>query len=581
LFFGITSKKDCKDKYHFLKYKSPKNICSGISLNMNITYKISCQNPLSQFIQIEMEFEINQLASVLLQLPAWRAGKYQLANYAQNIRKFQILDPEGCAVQFEKMTKDAWTFTPSKVGKYTVRYDYYAAKMDAGSCWVDEEQIYLNFVNCCLELKKSGNRELLVELDFPNYPQTVTTLERKNDQTLFASDFQQLADSTLLAAKKLTHWEFQLQAVNFHIWIHGEIHFSNAKLIQNFKRFASAQIRDFGEFPEQEYHFIFQLLPYKHYHGVEHRKGTVITFGPAKSLKDPRQMDELLGVSSHELYHAWNVCRIRPKELLPYDFSKEVYTKAGWVLEGITSYMGDLYLLKSGVYSLENYLKNLEKIINRESQHFGWQNQHILESSFDLWLDGYQEGIPNRKVSIYSHGALINLCLDIKLLLAGSSLAKVMRHAWTKFGKAESGYSDRNFWQLITNQIDDKEDLSDFYNKYICGYQDILKELKELLPKIGLNLKSEQNPDVLAHNLGVISDAGKITKIHPESPAIDKLMIGDHISFEKVENQFVIKAERINGNTYNFNLSIQEYSFYPNLKLEKSIEANLRDLWMV
>lgn len=131
--------------------------------------------------------------------------------------------------------------------------------------------------------------------------------------------------------------------------------------LDQFNAFSSKLIHDFGEFPEPEYHFIFQLLPYPHYHGVEHRRGTVITFGPAVNLADPAQMEELLGVSCHELYHAWNVCRIRPKELLPYDFSKEAYTKAGLLLEGVTTYMGDLYLLKSGVYDLPPISNILKK----------------------------------------------------------------------------------------------------------------------------------------------------------------------------------------------------------------------------
>ncbi|WP_373400761.1 hypothetical protein [Algoriphagus halophilus] len=230
-----------------------------------------------------------------------------------------------------------------------------------------------------------------------------------------------LVDSTLLASNNVQHWTYVSTGSLFHIWIQGTIHFDIKAFLDNFQKFTDTQIKDFGEFPESQYHFIFQLLPYKHYHGVEHQKGTVITLGPAKDLVENLKMEDLLGVSSHELYHAWNVCRIRPKELLPYDFSKETYTQAGWLLEGITTYMGDLYLLKSGVYSLEVFLKQIESTLQREVNNLGWKNQNILESSFDLWLDGYQPGIPDRKVNIYTHGSLICFCLDL-LLIEGEAV---------------------------------------------------------------------------------------------------------------------------------------------------------------
>src|SRR5690606_23960414 len=108
------------------------------------------------------------------------------------------------------------------------------------------------------------------------------------------------------------------------------------------------------------------------------------------------------------------------------------YQKAGWIIEGITTYMGDIFLLRSGYFSLEEYLETFEKVLNRESLNFGWQNQSILESSFDLWIDGYEAGIPDKKVSIYTHGALIAFCLDAMLLDEKSSLNHVMKILWRK-----------------------------------------------------------------------------------------------------------------------------------------------------
>lgn len=544
-----------------------------------IHYRISCLNPASQFVQFELKISAQNNGEIHLQLPAWRAGRYQLANYAQNLRDFRIKNSSGQGVGFQKKTKDCWVFKIENSEEYIISYEYFAAKMDAGSAWADEEQVYLNLVNCCFEVKAMGDEPFELELDLPDYPIVVSILPESGTGFFRTKDFQQLADSTILAAKKISHWEYSVEETLFNIWIHGEVHFEKEPFIENFRKFTQTQIRDFGEFPESEYHFIFQLLAYPHFHGVEHRKGTVITFGPAENLKESVHMNELLGVSSHELYHSWNVCRIRPKELLPYDFSQETYTKAGWMLEGITTYMGDLYLLKSGVFDLPTYLKEVEDILNRESLNEGWRNYSILESSMDLWLDGYQAGIPDRKVNIYSHGAVICFCLDIMLQSEGSSLPEVMKMAWEKYGKPFQSYGENGIWNLILDCAKDKKKFNYFYESYISGNEDLLNYFGSIVPVLGFELRLLPNPEPLSSKLGVLLQKDVITKIHPESAAYTSLMIGDHIKAEFSTDSAMLEVSRINGKKYLFDFPVDKREFYSVYSIEIGQETNLREKW--
>jgi predicted metalloprotease with PDZ domain len=545
-----------------------------------IHYRISCLNPVSQFVQFELRITTQNNGETHLQLPSWRAGRYQLANYAQNIRNFRIKNSSGQRVDFQKITKDCWVFKSKNSEEYFISYEYFAAKMDAGSAWIDEEQVYINLVSCCFGVKEMADLPFELELNLPDYPIVVSTLPESGTDFFRAKDFQQLADSTILAAKKITHWEYSVERTLFHICIHGEVHFEKDPFIENFRKFTQTQILDFGEFPESEYHFIFQLLAYPHFHGVEHRKGTVITFGPAENLKESVHMNELLGVSSHELYHAWNVCRIRPIELLPYDFSRETYTKSGWMLEGITTYMGDLYLLKSGVFDLPAYLKEVEDILNRESLNEGWRNYSILESSMDLWLDGYQAGIPDRKVNIYSHGAIICFCLDIMLRSDGSGLPEVMRMAWEKYGKPFRGYDEMGLWNLILDCAADKEKFNSFYESFISGNEDLVNYLGSLIPSLGLELHLLPNPEPLTSKLGILLQKEVITKIHPQSAAYTCLMVGDHIMAEFSTDNVKIEASRINGKKYRFDFPIAEKEFFPVNSIEIGQETSLRKKWM-
>ncbi|TDQ17661.1 putative metalloprotease with PDZ domain [Algoriphagus boseongensis] len=532
-----------------------------------IHYHITCPNPESQFIHIQLELENQELDPLKLQLPSWRAGRYQLANYAQNIRGFKVFDTAGNLIPFQKKSKDLWQIIGS--GKLLVNYEYWAGKMDAGSAWVDDEQVYFNLVNCCFEVLGQSSEEILVTLELPEFPDQISTLIPVSKSSWKAADFQMLADSTILASKKLIHWNYRAGDSDFHIWIQGEVHFEKGKFISAFEAFSKKLIQDFGEFPEPEYHFIFQLLPYPHYHGVEHRRGTVITFGPAEKLAEPEEMEELLGVSCHELYHAWNVCRIRPKELLPYDFSKETYTEAGLILEGVTTYLGDMYLLKSGVYKLETYLKHLAKVIQREADNFGWKNYSILESSFDLWLDGYVPGIPDRKVNIYTRGAILAMGLDAILINSRSSLRVVMRRMWERFGKPNLGYTFSDFQEIIAEEAGSRKLIEDFFERFVSGHKDYFGEFKRLLNSLGIQWNEDFDQNPLLHEFGVrINELKQITQIHPESDAYKKLMKGDVILEENIEEEkkAALKINRM-GRVISVNLDSSKGLFFPKISL--------------
>ena len=502
-----------------------------------IHYRISCPNPASQFLQIELRFSCLANEKVQLQLPAWRAGRYQIANYAQNLRGLTASNSKGNPIPFTKTTKDRWELIAPDDTLIHITYEYWAGKMDAGSAWVDDEQVYVNLVNCCFEILGRSEEPVAVQLDLEDYPQRAVTLTQTEASTWMAENYQILADATVLAAKKVEQETYAIGNTQFQAWFRGEIHFDRTRFIDQLQVFSNRMIADFGSFPEEEYHFIFHLLPYPHYHGVEHRRGTVITFGPASSLAEEEAQEELLGISCHELYHAWNVCRIRPKEFLPYDFSKETYTQAGLVLEGVTTYFGDLYLLKSKVYDLPTYLRHLEKIVQREAAHYGWKNASIEESSIDLWLDGYVAGIPNRKVNIYSRGALLSLCLDVILLQEGSSLAQVMKGMWENFGLSFKGYEVQDFEKLVAASVSNPEKITHFFDAFVRGKEDLYPVLVDCFSALGLEIKKRFSENTLLHLAGIQLNGDQvIQQIHPDSKAYQHLIVHDQLLNLNSEN---------------------------------------------
>ena len=143
---------------------------------MKANYHIKSANPTTQFIQIELSIYLASPQKLSLQLPAWRPGRYQIADYAKNIRSFSVTDTNDSLIPFEKSQKNRWEISVQNPTTIRIRYDYYAAKMDAGSCWVDETQIYLNFVNCCLEVLDFPQLTYELTMEIPEDFQSMSTI---------------------------------------------------------------------------------------------------------------------------------------------------------------------------------------------------------------------------------------------------------------------------------------------------------------------------------------------------------------------------------------------------------------------
>jgi predicted metalloprotease with PDZ domain len=495
-------------------------------------YFISYTNPLTHLVEIEIHLTQLNSSILELQLPAWRPGRYELQNYAANIKGFKAYDKNGQALPFTKTSRNKWQVENERSKEVKICYQYYAYQMDAGGCWLDEEQLYLNFICCLLYVPKKINEACTVQLSLPENYKTACGLPSKN-HLLKAENFYHLVDSPMIASASLTHLSFECQNIPFNIWIQGANHIASERMLTDFQKYTEEQIRMMGDFPEKDYHYLFQFLPYRHYHGVEHRNSTVIVLGPAETIPE-KGYEDLVGISSHELFHAWNIIKIRPVEMFPYDFSKENYFTTGFVAEGFTTYYGDLFLARSGVFSTEEYFTELNTNFKRHFDNFGNANLSLAESSQDLWIDGYTAGIPNRKVSIYVKGCIAALILDLTIrhhTHHEKSLDDLMRLLWKDFGKKRKGYSFQDIVKA-SEKIAGK-DLGLFFEECILGYTDMKEPLSVLLQTVGCLLKEESAPSIAERNFGFrFTDRANrlfIESIAPESPAEKVLSKDDEI----------------------------------------------------
>jgi predicted metalloprotease with PDZ domain len=554
-------------------------------------YTIRTDKAYKHFITIELTINVKNPGKIKLQLPAWRPGRYELANYAKNVRNFSAYDQDGNELVYAKTTKDLWDIETQNAQNIKVLYTYFAKQMDAGGSFVDEEICYLNFINCLLYQEESINDPCKLRLEINSAYKIACGLEVLNN-SIHASSYYELADSPLIAAEKLMLHSYESHNTIFNIWVHGKVSENQDNLIKDFKKFTQKQCELFGEFPESSYHFLIHILPYPHYHGVEHAKSTVITLGPDSSFNEKEFYSNLLGISSHELFHAWNVCKIRPLALMPYNFKQENYFDTGYVAEGFTTYYGDLMLARAGVYSVDEYFAELNVLLKRHYENFGRKNKSLAESSIDLWLDGYVAGVPNRKVSIYVKGAVIALLIDLWIRESTTqekSLDDVLRQMWQNFGKTQKGYMSSDIKALL--DLVSEKDSEDIFTKYIYGTEDEEHELSILLNTIGCEVL--KTPNILDHErtfgFRVNEEIGNpiVLLIVPASPASKVLVEGDqitHVNNQTIEGKSLI--ELIKGKaevelkvfrahkTHTLVLKKDEITWLPNYTVRKKENAS-------
>jgi predicted metalloprotease with PDZ domain len=476
-------------------------------------YKLSLENKEQHYLNIEYSFKVNA-KEIELQFPTWRPGRYELGNFAKNIQKFEVFGGSGKELKFTKQTKDKWIVNCNNETKITVKYSYYSVDFNAGSTFVDKDVLYVNPVNCFIYVEGKENESCTVEVPVSKKQKIACGLKYTRG-ILKAKDYHQLVDSPFIVSAQLQKKSYTVKDVKFYVWFYGECKPKWGKVLKDFEAFTAKQIKAFGGFPVNEYHFINIIHPYQTYHGVEHQNSTVVTLGPSYDVFEGLYT-EFLGVSSHELYHTWNIKAIRPQEMYPYDYSKENYSKLGYVAEGVTTYMGDLFLYESGVFDKNQYINEFNQYLKRHFGNGGRLNLSVADSSFDTWLDGYQIGIPDRKSSIYIEGALISFMIDAHIKKATKnkkSLHDVMKVLYTDFALKSKGYTEQDYKGIIEKISG--ENFDKFFNNYVWGTKPFEIELKKCLKYLKYTFKKQKSALVSEqYGLRVISQDKNVNVIH-------------------------------------------------------------------
>lgn len=473
-----------------------------------IQYKISPLHPNSHIFEVYLTFNTSAEKEYSLSLPAWLPGSYMIRDFAKNIIEIQARNEHEQPITLNKIDKQTWTFIATSTQAH-IRYQVFAFDLSVRTAYLDSQRGFFNGSSTFLEVAELNHLpcELIIEQSkMPAHAtwQVATGLTRAGETEKYhfgrylADNYQHLIDCPV-ALGHFDSTEFTVEGVVHHLVFTSKHYGNSERLATDIRKLCQHHINLFGEAPFQEYWFITHLQA-SGFGGLEHKNSTILQASrfdlpnpqhPETELTD--NYKTFLSLCSHEYFHAWNVCRIKPKEFAPYNLQEEVYTKQLWAFEGITSYYDDFSLYRTGLISFNEYLALLAKTATRVYRGEGELKQSVIESSFDAWTKFYQQGpdAVNNIVSYYTKGSLIALWLDLTIRTKSQqkySLDTLMKELWIHFGRTSMGTNEEDFINIAN--ILCAEDISAQFKHHLYSSERI--DLTDELATFGVQLTQQK-----------------------------------------------------------------------------------------
>jgi predicted metalloprotease with PDZ domain len=502
-----------------------------------LEYALTLKNPTAHLLQVDLTVQAHG-KSMDFSLPAWAPGSYVIANYAKYVQEFSARDASGKTLAWEKIDKQTWRVSGyAAPQKLTISYRIYAATLsDTQSQFNDEHahvfgpQVFMYPVN----MKEQPVRAVIHR---PSGWRIATGLESVNDSTFAAPNYDVFIDAPFEIGE-FDEENFEIAGAKFRLVVHGEREsWRLSQFAGKLKKIVAEEIALMGGgVPFKEYLFCWHVDPRADYFGLEHLNSTCIgmphRLGDQTAVGEEMQdYEELtredidLDYAAHEFFHLWNVKRIRPIALGPFDYTREVYTTSLWLMEGVTDYYAYLTLIRCGLWSKREWLQKYSNTLSRYRRATGWKFRSAREMSLDVWLWAYGEGdqgnLRQTYFSYYPLGDLIGLCMDLRIrheTKNAKSLDDVMRALLPGFGYPKPGFTEEQLWQTVETVTGLKWD--DFRRRYINGREAL--PLEEFLSYAGI--VAETTSDTNASHLGLsVRDEQEqvtISSLTPNSPAV-------------------------------------------------------------
>ncbi|MFG6468661.1 M61 family metallopeptidase [Roseateles sp. BYS87W] len=398
-------------------------------------YRIGLQAPAAHRFQVTLDVPA-PVAGQRVSLPVWIPGSYMVREFAKHLQDLRA-HQSGAECALTQVDKATWQVACAADVPLTLTYTVYAFDPSVRTAWLDDARAFFNASSLCLRVLGQEHRPHRLTLaDVPAGWRVATEMAVDGDGYL-AADYDELVDHPFELGG---HWqgEFIAAGVPHRVVVAGAWpSFDGERLLADVQRICEAQVQFWGEAPFTRYSFLLWAVDEGH-GGLEHRASTALICARRElpTSAEPAAPSEgylrLLGLFSHEYFHAWNVKRLRPAEFARFDYQRENHTELLWFFEGFTSYYDELMLRRAGLVDTPRYLQLLAASVQSVLANPGRRVQALAQASFEAWTKYYRpdENSPNATSNYYAQGALVALCLDLSLRAAGASLDALMRRLW-------------------------------------------------------------------------------------------------------------------------------------------------------
>src|ERR1043165_6657199 len=441
-----------------------------------------------------------------LVMPVWTPGSYMVREFARHVQDFAVADAAGQPLKWEKTNKDTWRVVTNGAREWRATYRVYAKELSVRTSELNSGHAFWNNATLLMYLEGFLTAPSTVRVIAPDVWKVATGLPGVPGQrnTFRAENFDILYDSPFEASNFKT-LVFNVKGVPHRIVIDGEGNYNPERMLRDVQKIVETEVELMGgEVPYHDYTFILHLRANAG-GGLEHLNSCALGYprfgfgtgqgsratssGPNSTAEVDRDYRNFLSLVAHEFFHLWNVKRIRPDALGPFDYTQENYTKNLWVAEGITDYYADVALRRAGLISEDDFLDAAARSFQGLQNTPGRLVQSAEEASFDAWIKYYRqdENSINSEVSYYDKGAILGLLLDLEIRKRSSgrkSLDDVMRYLYTDFFKQGRNYTPADFQK--TCELMAGSSLEEFFARYVRGKEEL--DYNAALEAAGLKL---------------------------------------------------------------------------------------------
>lgn len=442
-------------------------------------YHLGMERPHTHLFQVEMTVPSHPGEYLDLALPAWTPGAYKIVDNARNLRGLIVLDAEGARLGVTRLDFHTWRVHHRGAG-FTVRYQVYGDKMVIHQAQLNASHAFVN--GCMVFLYPKGGEHWSAKLtvDAPPGWNVATGLDSSDINVFHASSYDALIDAPLEIGT-FEMERFEADGTEYRIVWNGPEPMERLKLVAGLLEIVRTINAFWGGPLFPHYTFIYNVTTDDFLNGLEHGNSTAIQ-GNISLEKNARGF---FALSAHEYFHAWNVKRLRPIGLGPFDYSRAAHTTALWVVEGLTEYYTELMCLRSGLDSVDDFFHSIADNLEALERSPGRKFTTLEEASFITWNFGDDRW--NGAINYYIKGALMGLALDLEIRERTDnerSLDDVMRLLWERFGRTDVPYDPEEVEATVEQVVG--QSMEAFFDLHLRSTRDA--DWKAILAKAGIQL---------------------------------------------------------------------------------------------